>query len=309
MKISHGIEYWLARMGAFIFCVLPRTMALSLGDRLGRGVNNLWRSRNLIVMKNLEIAFGDELSEADREVLSREVFGNIGRTIVEICRFSKIKEDRMFEMVSSEGEDGIAEMRKYGRGGILVGAHFGNWEVNGGYVNHLGYPVSFLVRGQHNKKFDDYLSSLRLRLGIGLIHSERTGEGSGMKEVLRTLKDNRMIAIVSDQHAGSGGIIVKFFGRLVSVPRAPATLSVRTGAPLLFGYSIRRDDGSLHCVFNKPLYPNSEADRDQEILRLTQAYTGMAEVAIRKYPQMWLWTHRRFKDIGGPEMREGVYVD
>lgn len=307
MKISHGIEYGAVRLAAFIFRLLPCRMALSLGDRLGRGVNNLWRSRHLIVKKNLEIAFGEKFSEIEREELSRCIFGNIGQTLAEICRFPKIENDRLFERVSSEGEETFAELLKYGKGGLLIGSHFGNWELMGGYINQIGYPVDFLIRGQHNRKVDDYLTYLRQCLGVRVIHSE--GRGGGMKEVLRALKNNRQVAIVSDQHAGSGGILVKFFGRLVSVPRAGATLSVKTGAPIVTGYILRKENGRHHCVFDKPIYPDLEADFDTEIFRLTQLFTARIEAAIRKYPEMWLWTHRRFKKVAGGDLTEGAYVD
>jgi KDO2-lipid IV(A) lauroyltransferase len=305
MKISHGIEYFFARLFALIFQLLPHKAAIELGARLGRAANNLWMTRHKIIIQNLEIAFGDSMQAAAREELSRDIFGNIGRTMAEICRYPKMNKQRILDLVDSEGEETFQEVLDYGKGGLLTGSHFGNWELIGAYINALGYPVDFLVRGQHNRYVDDYLSYLRRCSGVRVIHSER----GGMKEILRALKNNRQVAIVSDQHAGSQGIVIKFFGRLVSVPRAPASLSVKTGAPIVTGQIIRNQDHTHHCIFDKPIYPNMEADSKEEIFRLTKLFTMRIEQVIRKRPELWLWTHRRFKYVPEQEQIEGLYVE
>lgn len=304
MKISHGIEYLAARLAALIFQTLPHGAALKLGERLGRSVDNLWTARHKVIINNLEIAFGDAMTAAQREELARDIFGNIGRTLAEISRAPKYDKNRILDLVDSEGEETFQEALDYGKGAVLVGSHFGNWELSGAYVNALGFPVDFLVKRQHNPYVDRYLTYLRRCLGVRVIQSE-----SGMMEIIRALKDNRQVAIVSDQHAGSGGIIVNFFGRPVSVPRAPAALAVKTGAPIITGYIMRRPEGRHHCVFQKPVYPRSGADPKEEIFRLTKIFTGRIEEIIRMRPDHWLWTHRRFKYVPPAEQIEGSYVE
>ncbi len=304
MKISHGIEYFAARLLALIFQLLPHQAAIKLGERLGRGADNLWAARHKVIIDNLEIAFGDSMTAAGREELSREVFGNIGKTMAELCRSPRLDKDRILGLVDSEGEETFQEALDHGKGALLTGSHFGNWELMGAYINALGFPVDFLVKSQHNSYVDRYLTYLRKCLNVRVIHSER-----GMMAIIRALKENRQVAIVSDQHAGSQGIIVKFFGRLVSVPRAPATLSVRTGAPIITGQILRNPDNTHHCIFQKPVYPRPGADREEEIFRLTKLFTGRIEEAIRKRPDHWLWTHRRFKYKPLREQNEGSYVE
>jgi KDO2-lipid IV(A) lauroyltransferase len=263
----------------------------------------LWRRRRDVVLRNLDIAFGDSLTARDKRAIAKKVFANIGRTFAEISRFSKINKAKILRMVDSEGSDTFQEALEYGKGAILAGSHFGNWELMGAYINALGYPVDFLVRGQHNRFVDEYLTRLRHRLNVRVIHSER-----GMMPILRALKQNRQVAIVADQHAGSQGIAVKFFGRNVSVPRAPATLAVRSGAPIITGYILRNPDNTHSCVFQPPVYPDPAADEQKEIFRLTKLFTGRIESAIRMRPDLWLWTHRRFKPLADEEQTEGSYV-
>ena len=304
MKINHGIEYAALRVLAAVFPALPHRTAVGLGGRIGRAINNIWSLRHKVIVRNLEIAFGDSLTAVQREELSREIFENIGKTLAEVCRAPKLTRERILELVTSEGEETFQEALDYGKGAVLVGSHFGNWELMGAYVSARGFPIDFLVRGQHNRYVDDYLTYLRQCFQVRVIHSER-----GMKEVIRALKENRQVAIVSDQHAGSQGIIVRFFGQLVSVPRAPATLAVRTGAPIITGFMVRKPDGTHRCMFQKPFYPDPANDEKDEILRLTRMFTSRIEDAIRAHPALWLWTHRRFKYRPSEEQNEGAYVE
>lgn len=305
MKILHGIEYALVRLAVWGFQHLSRPVAVRCGGWLGRFIRRLWNSRRRVVADNLTIAFGNRLSATEKKRLSREIFTNIGKAMAEIAHFPLMGRDGIMALATSEGEAAFQEAVDYGRGAILAGSHFGNWELAGAYVRALGFPVDFLVRGQHNRQVDDLMTRLRQSTGVGVIHSER----GGMKDVLRALKDNRQVAMVSDQHAGSQGIIVEFLGRQVSVPRAPATLAVKTGAPIITGYILRRSDDTHFCHFDPPLYPDTAADPDREIYRLTKIYTGRFEEAIRRWPEMWLWTHRRFKYKPPEGSTVGQYVD
>lgn len=303
MKISHGIEYCAARMAALIFQLLPHRIAVRCGGRAGRAAGVILAGRRAVVRTNLEIAFGDQYDRAGREELTDRIFENLGRTMAEVARFPRLSREEILALVTAEGTDSLRDALDHGRGAILAGSHFDNWELMGAYINALGYPVDFMVASQHNQYFDRYLTRIRAGHGVLVIHSDR-----GMKDVIRALKANRQVVIVADQHGGSGGIIVTFFGRRVSVPRAPAALAVKFQTPIITGYSIRNPDDTHHCRFDPPLYPDPQADPEAETVRLTRIYTERIEQSIRLRPELWLWTHRRFKPVADQEQTGNVYV-
>lgn len=299
-----GIEYYLARLTGLIFQILPRSGALWLGEKLGLAVNIFWKSRRLVVLRNLEIAFGDEMSSDQRAELSRRVFANIGRTLAETCRAPVTSREELLEIIDCEGTENYLEAVAYGKGTVIVSSHFGNWEYFGANLVARGYDADVVARGQHNRLIDKYLTNLRNSFGMNVLHSER----GGMKEAIRALRQNRQVAILSDQHEGSQGVIVDFFGQKVSAPRAPAALSQKTGAPIITSHLFRMPDNRHLCRFDKLIYPDMEADREEEIKRLAQEYTYRIETAIRRRPDLWLWTHRRFKPVDGAEQSTNLYV-
>lgn len=299
-----GIEYFLARLTGLVFQILPRSGALWLGEKLGLAVNFVWKSRRGVVLRNLEIAFGNDMSPAQREQLSRRVFANIGKTLAETCRAPVTGREQLLTLIDCEGTENYQEAVDYGKGTVIVSSHFGNWEYFGANLVARGYDADVVARGQHNTLVDKYLTHLRQSFGMNVLHSER----GGMKEAIRALRQNRQVAILSDQHEGSHGVIVVFFGQKVSAPRAPAALSQKTGAPIVTAHLFRMPDNRHLCRFDKPIYPNLEADREKEINRLAQEYTFRIETAIRQRPDLWLWTHRRFKPVDGTEQSTSLYV-
>jgi KDO2-lipid IV(A) lauroyltransferase len=305
MKISHGIEFLAALFLVKLFQFLPRRSALAFGSLLGRIVHRLWKRRRTVVMNNLRIAFGEELNESERKAIARRVFVNIGKTLAEIARFPVTSSSELRSFTHLATPEVFDETRARGKGCIIASGHFSNWEIAGYVINDVGYTLDFLVEGQHNPYFDNLLTRLRESCGVKVHHSDR----GGMKEVLKTLRRNEIVAIVSDQHAGSRGIIVRFFGRLVSVPRAPAALSYRTGAAIVVGYDYRQPDDTHVLRAHAVLYPRRDAPEQSEIYRLTSAYTAILEEQIRAHPDLWLWTHRRFKYTPPEEQTEGTYVE
>ncbi len=306
MKITDGIEYLIIRAIVFLLRILPRNISIKFGERLGKAINNIWVSRHNTVISNLTLAYGDKMSTAQKEEIAREVFGNLGKSIAENSRFPSITKEDILEIVTSEGTEYFQEAREYGKGTILVSSHFGNWELMAAYVIAIGYPLSFMIRSQHNELVDRYFTKMRRSIGGKVIYSDKSG---GMKKIIRGLKDNEQVAIISDQHAGSQGIIIKFFGQPVSVPRGPAVLSIRTGAPIVVTHIFRNDDNRHHTVVDKPIYPNQQADQKEEIYRLTKLYSERMEEIIRSRPELWLWTHRRFKYKPPKGYVEGEYVN
>jgi Kdo2-lipid IVA lauroyltransferase/acyltransferase len=125
--------------------------------------------------------------------------------------------------------------------------------------------------------------------GIGLIEM-----GVAARGVIKAVRAGRMVAMLSDQDAGSDGVIVQFLGRPASTPKGPAAFSLKTGAPLVCGFIIR-EGLRQKIVIETPLETPLTGDKDENIRRLTQAYTSILEKYVSLYPDHWFWPHRRWK--------------
>jgi len=286
-KLKHFIEYYSLLIFAFLIRLIPLEFARFKARCLADIAFYVLGIRRAVVFKNLADSFPDKkLSELKQ--IARNTYRQFATTMMELIFTPKWNTEKVREMVSMEGAHLLEEAKRNGKGAVLVGAHFGNWELMGFRIA-CDYPLSFVVGRQQNTKVDDLLNSYRTAKNIKLIPIK-----VALRGVLQTLKNNGFIAILADQDAHENGTFVNFFGRPASTPKAPAAFALRTGCPIIFG-SIIRQNGRFVIHFDAVPRPQPSGDEEKDIQNYTQAYTAILERYVRKYPDHWFWLHRRWK--------------
>ncbi|MGB2981052.1 MAG: lysophospholipid acyltransferase family protein [Candidatus Zixiibacteriota bacterium] len=287
-RIKHRIEYWITYlMGGFVR-IIPYRLALALGSFLGWLAFDIFRVRRKVTLINLRNSMGrrkDGLAG-----IGRRAYRNFGKSMVEYLLFPSLDKEKIEQMVEFEGAEHWDETLKKGKGAILVTGHFGSWELMGAATSQRGYPVDFLVGEQHNVLVDNLMNDYRRSMGIGIIKM-----GAAAKGVIRALKNNRFVAMLSDQDAGSDGAVVEFFGRPASTPKGPAAFALKMDAPIVMAFIIRESARKQKVIIEKAIFGEKTRDKQEDIRRLTQAYTRVLEEYVRKYPDHWFWPHRRWK--------------
>ena len=288
-RVSHQLQYFGALVLARMAQLLSPRMADAMGSGLGRLVHALLASRRRIAFDNLKQALGDERSDDELSDITRDVFRNIGRTSVEIARFGVMKPRDITGIVVDSGLDIFRRVQAEGKGAVCVTGHFGNWELTGAWLTIKGFPVTFGVGTQHNVKFDRYLNNLRKEYNFNIVELR-----TSVRQVFKALKSNRILVLASDQHAPSG-VVIDFFGRPAATPKGPALFAIRAGCPIV-PFLLRRERYDRHVpIIGEPIYPPETGSEEDKIKSLTAAYSRFFEDNIRKYPDLWLWTHRRWK--------------
>ena len=288
-SVSHNIEYFVTLCGTKIARSLSHRAADKFGAFLGTLFYTLVASRRKIAIENLKRGMGDKLSDEKITVVTKEVFRNIGRTLIEFTRFGKIDLKRVGEIIEGHGAGHFIAALDKGKGGLIVTAHFGNWELLGTWFAQLGYPIDYLVGTQHNEKVDHLLMSRRRDMGVGLIPVHKN-----FRDAIKSLRSNRLCGIVVDQHSGNG-VQIDFFGRKALASKGAAMLANKVGCPLL-PYLLRRIDCDHHVIIaGNPIYSPNSGDKENDIVWMINEYHRFFEKEIRKYPDQWMWTHRRWK--------------
>lgn len=288
-KIRHRIEYFfLMGILLWLWMVSLKTVLL-VGDVLGFFVFSVLRIRRRVVMENLKQAF-PEKSNQELLGIAKRTYQNFAKMVFEYMRFPIIKREDVLSLCSIEGREVIDWVLKRKKGAVLIAGHFGNWELMGAYLAQLGYPIYFLVGEQHNKLVDDMMNCYREIMGIRIIHM-----GVAVRGVIKALRNNQFVALLSDQDAGRDGIFVEFLGRQASTPQGPAIFVLKTGAAILFGYPIRLPHGKQRIYTECLCFDHLDGISPKNIHEVTQAYTRLLEKAVRNHPDHWFWMHRRWK--------------
>lgn len=292
MKISHLLEYSIFSTIAFFAQLLPLRWVRAIGGWLGEKVCSVVGYRREITLENLRHAF-PEKSDGELLEIAAATFRSIGIAVFEILWTPHLTREKLLAEVHFENAAGVREIQAKGRGIVLLTGHLGNWEWFAHSVGvSTGIPLHVIAKGQANPFVDRFINRLRAKFGNKVVPMS-----SSVRETLRALNDGGVIGIVGDQSAARESVWVDFFGRSVPTHQGPAVFSLKTGAPILIGFSIRQPDGNYRAHFREVPMEGLNGYTQENVKELTQRHVRMMEEIIRRDPSQWMWMHRRWKHV------------
>lgn len=288
--LRYRAEHALVALLAVVVRMLPMGGVRTLAKLTGRVAWAVWASRRALARRNLQRSYpGMDATEIDRVVA--QTFESTATALFEVLRFPRMTHEDVLRQVCFDGPPRLQDVAAGGRGAILISGHFGNWELLGAWVRAQGFPVDLVVKPMRNPHVDALFNRCRASMGVGIIHTQ-----VATREIVRALKENRLVAILADQYAGAEGVDVDFFGRPASTPRGPAALALKFGCPVILGTLERLPGGGYRASIEEPTEPRSTGDPDADVRSLMQTLTLQLESHIRRAPGQWLWTHNRWHD-------------
>jgi Kdo2-lipid IVA lauroyltransferase/acyltransferase len=292
----YSLEYAAVALVTATVRTLPRPVSVLMGKTLGYTFYALDRQHRRLTIDNLAAAFPNR-TPAELRTIARAVFGHFGSLLTEILRFSGLSREQMLASVEFEGGDRVMQAHAQGKGALFITGHFGYWELHA-LAHALNFPpIGVVVRALDNPKLNRLLEDVRTSTGNTVIH--RRG---GLRRILRALADNKGVAVLIDQHINTAdAVVVDFFDRPASTTSAVAALALRTGAPVIPVFAVPMRNGRYRMIYEHPVEPPA-TDSPDALREFTQRCTDVLEMYVRRYPHLWLWMHRRWRDMPRPEV-------
>jgi KDO2-lipid IV(A) lauroyltransferase len=191
-------------------------------------------------------------------------------------------------MVPNANFEHAAELLARGKGLIVISAHIGNWELLARRAALDGYRFAVVVRQSHDDGMNEVTDYARKSGGYEVL-----ARGNSAKGVLQRLRSGGIIAVLPDQK--SEDVFVPFFGRLTGTVAGPASLALKTGAPILTMFCLRMPDGTYKIEIAPDVDISSTGDLEADRIRLMADITAEIERVVRLHPDQWLWLHDRWK--------------
>ena len=269
---------------------VPSRRIAGLGRLLGRCVYILDAPHRRIVRHNLAFAY-PEWSPRKVEKIARDVFRNMCTTFLEICQLSVMSRRDLMSRVEMVGAANLKTALESRKGVIMVSAHLGNWEMGLQWVScFLEAPILGVAKKIRLEALNSRLNRLRTRFGTKIIYKK-----GALPEMRRALRRGEMLGLLVDQSRRSEGVEVIFFGRRVTATPAAAFLAIRCQSPVLPLFCVRRPDGRLTVEIKAPLEIKCTGNLHVDVKSNTQLITDVVEQQVRRYPEQWLWAHKRWK--------------
>ena len=252
-------------------------------------IYNIGHYRRKVVRENLRNAF-PEKSETERREIERKFYRHLAELFVDTIAMTSISEkkirERFYYLNAPE-----QEARTAGQSWICAMAHYGSWEYTINYPLFTGHRVGGVYRPLHSGVFDRFYEHIRTRFGAIPIAMDDVA-----REMIRTRNENRppiALALIADQSPPWFTIQhwFDFLNQPTGFFMGMEKLALKFGLPVYFLDVKKIKKGYYTAVFEE-LYNGTEAVAGYEI---TARYAARLEQAIRERPELWLWSHKRWK--------------
>lgn len=290
-RLFFWIEYIFYISLAWILNLIPFNFSLKIGETLGKCLFSLDRKHREITLTNLRRAFRNEKNEREISEIAKACYENLGRSFVEFSRLLRHNPEYVKKYIIIDGFENYINAKEKGRGVLYLTAHCGNWELMALTQALMGYPLSIVARPIDNPYLNRKVEQIRTRYGNKIIEKRRA-----MRGILRCLDEKGTIGVLLDQNVTKKeGVFVDFFGESACTNKGMALIASKIGAPVLPAFIHYLGGGRHRIIVGEEIEIERSGDAEKDVISNTSRFTKIIEDHIRKYPEEWLWLHRRWK--------------
>jgi KDO2-lipid IV(A) lauroyltransferase len=279
--VKEYLSYLGLRAGVGLVGALPARVI----RRLGRWFGTVWAAvdgdRRAMARRHAERVFDNG---ANLDGASVEMMKSYGRYYAEALWARARRVEGMLAETEVQGLEKLIAARDARTGMIYALPHMGNWEAAAPIAVSQGIPVVAVAEVLPNRRITDWFTEMRAEFGIEIVLA--TGRVEVMRRLEGAIAANKAVALLSDRDLKGKGVAVEFFGEKTTLPPGPATLAVRTGAPL-FPVGCYFKDGGYKVVIHDALPVPDDGSRSSKVAVMTQALAVQLESIIREAPRQW----------------------
>jgi len=289
-KLKNDLIYGFLRLIIAIFNVLPRNISLFFGTILGYLCYLLYGKERDKADRHLQIAFGDKLSEAERNTVIRKMFLNIIWNFIDVVRIPKYYKSQLRPLIDVEGIEHFEKVYNRGKGVIGVTGHIGNFELLAAFSAGEGYRSAAIGRELYDKRLNRLL--IANRESVGLINIDTK---DSPRKLLRLIKEGYALGVLMDtDSARVRSEMIPAFGKLSNTPVGQSIIGLKTGAGFV-PMACLRNGRRYKVVFKPEVTINRTDDFDADVYNITKKCTEVLEEIITEHKDQWIWMHNRWR--------------
>lgn len=299
--MQESLEFAAVRVLVRLLGLLPRRAARSIGASIGWLAFHLVSRLRRVGFKNLELAFPEWVDRQRHETL-RLLYRNLGWLLAEFCQMPKYTRENSRTFLRYDGLERYLNARARGKGVLIVTGHLGAWELSSFYHSLMGYPMGMVIRRLDHPLVDAFVNRIRCLHGNRVLHKDDFARG-----LLQAMHRGETVGILMDTNmTPPQGVFVPFFGVQACTASGLARVAQHSQAAVLPGFMLWEAAERRYVLrFGPELELVQSGDAQSDAVANTALFTTTIERFVRRYPEQWLWVHRRWKTR--PAGEESLY--
>ncbi|MDR2848411.1 MAG: lysophospholipid acyltransferase family protein [Bacteroidales bacterium] len=283
------ISYLLFYSVCWLLALLPLRALYVLSDMLYPLLRYVASYRRKVILENLRNAFPEKTAQEHEKIMG-QFYHFMCDLFVETIKTIHISEKEMHRRIRWHNPEKVEEWYSKGKNIYFIAGHYGNWEWAASAERVVPYLYVPLYHPLENKYFDRFYYRLRTKYGADPIASNM------VVRAINKYKDENQLALLyflADQAPLSHptNYWTTFLHQESAIFLGPEKLARKYNAAVAFA-EVRRVKRGYYEVYVTPIAENAAETAEYEI---TNRHVELLEEAIRREPQYWLWSHRRWK--------------
>ena len=283
-NIRYFFEYIIISLLFILFKFIGYQNSSNIGAKIGKIFGPIFRSKN-IIKKNLEYA--GIKNESEQKKVMEEMWENYGRILAEYPFLKKFKTNELKKYITIEGQEYIADIKSKNKKAVFVSGHFNNFELMAMQLENMGIDLAAIYRPLNNFLMNKKIEKLRIH---HICKTQIKKGKSGLRDVLKYLKQDTSIALMIDQRVSEGKKI-KFFNKFALTTTIPAQIVAKYECAVIPIYIERYNKYYFKMKISKPL----NLSKSDSLELISEKLNNLLEKMIMKNPSQWIWSHNRWK--------------
>ena len=279
------VEMFFIKSATWLLLKTPESLRYKFGDFLGLASYRLIKKRRIVTLNNIKNAFPEKSDEEIEKIAIKSYQTMVKTFMMSLWIPDTCRDDNKVKYSNYEV---FQQAKDQGKGVIIASLHMGCFEsVQKVALSNNLYDV---IKPQKNVLLDKFMNDNRKKTGINLIYKD----SASARDLIKALKNKDIVCLFSDHY--DIGCDVEFFGKKTQASNGVASLALKYGSPVVLMYNILDDYGVNTIHFDKIMDIKKTDDLKKDIVTNTQLLINEFEILIKKYPEQWMWFHRRWRD-------------
>ena len=291
-QIKDYFRLFLYNIFIFLFLITPKLLMEKILKFLTFWAYKVDKKHLKIARANLDLVYKDTISQKRKEEIIYNSYRSLVFNMYEFIENQTISKDELLKKANILNKEIIEKAFQDNRKIIYITAHYGGWEITLPYIALMFGEIAVVNRRMNNPHIQKKYEIARSKNKITMLEKESAAKG-----MLKAFKDNKSIAVVIDQHIGSG-IEIEFLGQKDKATDSTSRLALKFDAIIIPIFTINNGFRDWTIKVCEPIDVKTfEFKTEDKVRELTQIQNDIVSKQIFEKPDYWLWQHKRFKQF------------